>query len=164
MQSVNHIVPLKQAYEDFRQCILSVPDDLFLSPLNGWSPREVMAHLIGWNDYMITASRAIILGETPSYYADFPNDYKNINAEFVARYASQDKAVLLDELALSFKRFTKYVESLEPGDVGADHGVLHYRGGPATVACIIQSLAGDYEHHRQEIELWLETTRHQPGG
>jgi hypothetical protein len=164
MQPVDHLAPLTQAYRAFSQCILSVPDDLFLTPLHGWSPRDVVAHLIGWNDHMIAASRAILKGDTPSYYADFPNDYKNVNTEFVARYASQDKAVLLNELALSFERLTKYIERLEPGEVDADCGVLHYRGGPATVARIIQSLAGDYEHHRQEIELWLEARSHQPEG
>ncbi len=77
--------------KDFCECIISLPEALFLSPMSGWSPRDVVAHLIGWNRQMIDASAAILRGETPAYYADAPNDYRNINAGFVNQYASHDR-------------------------------------------------------------------------
>jgi hypothetical protein len=38
----------------------------------------------------------------------------------------------------------------------ANHGIVHYGGDPATVSRIINSLAGDYRSHTQQIKEWLE--------
>jgi hypothetical protein len=32
---------------------------------------------------------------------------------------------------------------------------MHHSGDPATIAKIIDSLAGDYEYHTRQIEEWL---------
>ena len=157
MGTVDCLRSLKRAYEDFRDCILSIPDDLYLSPISHWSPRDIVAHLVGWNRNMIDACNAILRGETPSYYVDAPNDYRNINAAFVARYSSQNKAALLDELASSIEELQQYVSRLDQIELDADHGVVHHRGGPATVTRTVESLTGDYRYHRQKIIEWLRT-------
>ncbi len=146
---------LTVAYQAFRRCIQSVPDNLYLSPINGWSSRDVMAHLVGWNRRMIESGKDILRGVVPSYYTDASNDYKNVNAAFVSHYSSRDKASLLAELAASMAEFEAYVQGLDPSEWDADHGVVHYRGGPATVARLIDSLSGDYQDHTREIQEWL---------
>ena len=148
---------LTVAYQAFRRCIQSVPDSLYLTPINGWSTRDVVAHLVGWNRNMIAAGKEILRGDVPSYYTDAPNDYMNINAAFVSHYSSRDKASLLADLAASMLEFETYVHGLKPSEWDADHGVVHHRGGPATVARLIDSLAGDYQHHSQEIQEWLSS-------
>jgi len=101
MHGEHPLSELKRAYLTFCNCVLSVPETLFMASINGWSPRDVVAHLIGWNGQMIAASQEILRGETPQYYADAPNDYQNINTSFVARFASQSKAELISELKAS---------------------------------------------------------------
>lgn len=147
------------AYKNFCDCIISLPEALFLSPMSGWSPRDVVAHLIGWNRLMIEASAAILRGETPAYYADAPNDYRNINAKFVNQYASRSKAELLGELRLSKEELERYVRSLDQGELTASRGVMHYSGRPATVEGIINALAGDYQDHLRQINDWLRNSR-----
>jgi hypothetical protein len=144
------------AYKNFCECIISLPEALFLSPMNGWSPRDVVAHLIGWNRLMIEASAAILRGETPAYYADAPNDYRNINAGFVNQFSSRSKAELLDELKFSMKDFEQYINSLDQDELTASHGVVHYSGRQATVVGIINSLTGDYREHLRQINEWLQ--------
>lgn len=155
-KSENLLPDLQLAYDDFSTCILSLPDSLFLSEMNGWSPRDVVAHLIGWNTRMIEASSSILNGQTPSYYADAPNDYRNINAQMVITFSSQSKEELLAELESSMKTFRKFIESLPPNDLWDSHGVFHYRGRPATIAGVIQSLTQDYQGHTLEIQQWRE--------
>lgn len=155
MRSVDCLRSLKGAYEDFRDCILSIPEDLYLSLIDRWSPRDVVAHLVGWNRNMIEACKAIVRGEAPSYYMDAPNDYKHINAAFVAKYSSQNQTELLNDLASSIEELQQYVGRLDRTELDADHGVVHHRGGPATVTRTIESLTGDYRHHRQKIVEWL---------
>jgi hypothetical protein len=92
---------LKHAYQDFTKLILSLTEELFLSSMDGWAPRDVVAHLIGWNNLMIDASSSILVGQPPSYYADASNDYSNINAGFTAQYSSRSKKELLAALESS---------------------------------------------------------------
>ncbi|MBI5842132.1 MAG: ClbS/DfsB family four-helix bundle protein [Chloroflexi bacterium] len=147
--------PLKKAYRDFAGIILSLSNEQFLSSMNGWSPRDIVAHLIGWNNLMIEASLSILRGKPPTYYDDTPNDYSNINSGFTARYSSHSKQELLAELKSSMEGFETFILALPDGELVAHHGVRHYSGSPATVSKIIASLAGDYQYHTQQIREWL---------
>jgi Mycothiol maleylpyruvate isomerase N-terminal domain len=154
MESTEYLFTLRNAYEAFYQCILWLSDNLFLEAMHGWAPRDVVAHLIGWNGNMITACNQILKGEIPEYYQDAVHDFQHVNAGFVAQYPSLDKYVMLSLLAESFEKFEAYLHGLDPGDFEAEHGVLHHSGDPATVGRVIRSQAGDYDFHRWEIEKW----------
>jgi hypothetical protein len=147
---------LTQAYQDFRACALAVPDSLFLVSMDGWSPRDVVAHLIGWNEGMITAIQSILRGEPPAYYQDAGSDYRNINAGYVRRFSSPSRAELLDELDASMLAFQQFILALDPAELDASHGVRHYFGRPATAAGVIRSLAGDYTTHSEQMRAWLD--------
>ena len=149
---------LRSDFQAFEALILSVPDSEFLSPMNGWSPRDVVAHLVGWNDHMIEASSSILAGKPPAYYADAPNDYKTINARFVAQHSSTSKTELLRDLRSSMDRFVEFLVTLPPVELTADHGVKHYSGRPATVIGIIDSLSGDYRDHTRQVRNWIGHT------
>jgi hypothetical protein len=142
---------LRNAYQDFTEVILSLSNEQFLSSMNGWSPRDVVAHLIGWNKLMIEASLSLLAGKPPAYYADTPNDYSNINAGFTAKYSSQSKQELLAELKSSMEGLETFALTLPEGELTEDHGVRHYSGDPATVSRIVASLAGDYQVHTRQI-------------
>lgn len=148
---------LRSAYDDFVECVLSIPEAHFLTPMDGWAPRDVVAHLIGWNRFMIQACTSIRSGEPPAYYADAPNDYRNINAALVERYASRSRLQLLAELAASMAEFEAYLGGLPASEFALDRGVVHYGGEPATVGKVVRSLAGDYDHHTRQINAWLKT-------
>ncbi len=156
MRGQEVLIPLINAYKDFIGIILCLSDERFLSPMGGWAPRDVVAHLAGWNDLMIEASSSILAGKSPAYYADSPNDYRNINSGFTTKYSSRSKQELLADLAASLERFKVFVLSLPDEEMTAHHGVRHYGGDPATVTRIINSLAGDYRSHAQQIREWLE--------
>jgi hypothetical protein len=145
------LASLRSAYDDFVACIRAVPEAEFLIPMNGWAPRDVVAHLIGWNHLMIQSSRSILAGEAPAYYADAPNDYRNINGAFVEVYSSRSKEELLRQLDSTMKDLELYLAGLPRYDLLADRDVRHYSGEPATVTRIIASLAGDYELHTRQV-------------
>lgn len=148
-------VQLTHACQHFSKLIDSLSNEQFLAPMNGWAPRDVVAHLIGWNHLMIESSLSILAGNPPSYYADAPNDYSNINASFTTKYSSQSKQELLEELQSSIEQLVKFIDGLPDQELAADHGVRHHSGDPATIADVIEALAGDYQEHTREIEEWL---------
>jgi hypothetical protein len=150
---------LKQAYQDFTKLILSLSNEQFLSSMNGWTPRDVVAHLIGWNGLMIESSRSILAGKSPSYYEDASNDYSNINSGFTAQFSSRSKQELLAALQSSMEKLEAYIHTLPAEELSADHGVVHHSGSPATVTRIIDSLTGDYQYHTYQIIEWLNKQR-----
>jgi hypothetical protein len=154
MSNQNTTHSLNQTYQDFAKLILSLSDEQFLSSMNGWSPRDVVAHLIGWNGLMIESSLSILAGKPPFYYDDAPNDYSHINAIFTAKHSSRSKQELLAELKSSMEKFETFISTLPTEELMADHGVVHYGGSPATVSRIINSLAGDYQYHTRQIMEW----------
>jgi hypothetical protein len=155
MSNQNATFPLKRAYQHFTKLIDSLSNEQFLSPMNGWAPRDILAHLIGWNGLMIESSLSILAGKLPAYYDDAPNDYRHINSSFTAMHSSPSKQELLAELQSSMEKFEKFICSLPIEELTVDHGVMHYRGVVATITKIIHSLAGDYQHHTRQIEEWL---------
>ena len=48
---------LQEAFARFRDCVAALPGERFLERMNGWSPRDVTAHLIGWNRYTVEGCR-----------------------------------------------------------------------------------------------------------
>jgi hypothetical protein len=148
---------LRSDYQAFEALILSLSDGEFLAPGNGRSPRDVVAHLVGWNDHMIEASSSILAGKPPAYYADAPNGYKTINARFVAQHSSISKTQLLRHLGSSMDRFVAFLATLPPGELTADHGVKHYSGRPATVNGIVDSLSRDYREHTHQVSDWMRS-------
>jgi len=150
----NELLLLKSVYQDFTRLILSLSSEQFLTPMDGWAPRDVVAHLIGWNSLMIDSSLSILAGKPPSYYDDSKNDYSNINAGFTKKFSSQSKSELLAQLKSSMENFEAFISSLPAAELTADHGVVHYSGVPATVNKIISSLAGDYQYHINQIMEW----------
>jgi len=136
-------------------CVRSMPETSFLSRMNGWSPRDIVAHLVGWNRLMIQASRSILAGEPPACYADSSNDYRNINAAFVEYHSSRSRSDLLEELRQSFAEFDAFIQSLPVAELQKSRGVKHYSGEPATIAKIIRSLSADYQTHTDEMLQWV---------
>lgn len=145
---------MEHAFQKFSELVASLSDEQFLTPMNGWTPRDVIAHLIGWNILMIESSLSILAGNPPIYYGDAPNDYSHINARFTEKYSSQSKQELLSELCLSMRKFIEFVSSLPDKELTNNHGVMHYSGAPATISKIINSLAGDYQSHTHQIKNW----------
>ena len=155
MAAKEAILPLKDAYQEFVALVRALSDEQFLQLMNGWSPRDITAHLAGWNSLMVDSARSILAGQPPSYYADVPNDYSSINAGFTSKFSSRSRAELLSQLESSMRSFGEFIAGLPDEEMAASHGVVHYSGAPATVAKLVDSLAGDYRHHSRQIRAWL---------
>jgi hypothetical protein len=149
------ITKLALSVEDLARCVDSLNEALFLRKLNSWSPRDILAHLIGWNRYMIEGSKQIMRGELPFYDVDPGENYGNVNAVLVREYSSRDKHDLLDELQVSAQELTQFLQSLDPNEWHRDYGVRHH-GSTITIQSSVDDLIGDYAHHREQIEKWAK--------
>jgi hypothetical protein len=146
---------LHEAFARFRACADGLPAGRFLERMNGWSPRDVTAHLIGWNRHTIEGCREILRGDCPFYLADESNDFSAVNRESVERYASSDRNELLAELDTSFDELKAFLLTLSDPQWEKDFGV-RYKGHVITVENNVEGLRMDYDRHREGIETWEE--------
>ena len=147
----NQIARLDQSIDAFRRCVVSLDETLFLKKLNDWAPRDILAHLIGWNRYVIEGGKALLRGELPFYDIDPGDNYSKVNAVLIREYPSTIKEDLIKELRHSAQELKEFLRSLDPNKWDRDHSVRH-AGQTITVKNTIDELIADYDHHRKQIE------------
>ena len=158
MQTNPQIKQLDQAVSNFKTCIQDLPESRFLQPINGWTPRDVLAQFIGWNRHTITGCRQIKTGKLPSYFSDAENDFSNVNAESLDLYTRTDQGLLLDEMEDSSQALQNYLLFLDPNDWQTDFGA-HYRDSTITIENTVADLIKDYDDHREEIQAWVKVQK-----
>jgi hypothetical protein len=141
--------------QEFVKCIESLPEHLFLGKIDDWTPRDITAHLIGWNFWTVTGCHQIKDGETPAYFIDPGDDFCNVNAVLVRRYNSRDKKELITQLKSSGEKLADFLTTLDPQDWDADSGVT-WQGETVTIKNTIEALTNDFTNHRRQIEKWVE--------
>lgn len=123
----------------------------FLTPRNGSSSRDIVAHLIGWNRYIIKGSREIIKGELPFYDVDPGEKYSKVNADLISKYPSEDTRKLLHQLDQSAENLKEYLLALHREVWASDFGVRH-RDSVVTIQNTVGDLSEDYHHHCSQID------------
>ncbi len=142
---------LKTAYKDFVEAVQGLNTDGFTKSLGDWTPRDIVAHLVGWNRITLVGCGMLREGVEPFYFYDGTNDYRKVNAKFFEQYNSTDRTILLTQLSSGMDALALYLQSIDEDEWELDTGIVHYRGGPTTVARCVDSLVRDYRKHREEI-------------
>lgn len=150
------VASLHIGIENFASCVASLDDKLFQAKLGSWTPRDIVAHLIGWNRYIITGSKQIIKGELPFYDIDPGENYCKVNANLIEEYPSEDRSQLIHELEVSGQELKQFLQTLDPSKWCHDYGVRH-KGEVITIQNTVDALIEDYAHHSQQIKQWMES-------
>ncbi len=146
---------LDLAYKAFIQTVEELSTENLTRPLGNWTPRDIMAHFIGWNRITLAGCAELCEGVEPFYFHDGTNDYRKVNAAFLERFNSTKRGILLQQMASTKDALISYLKSIDENEWELDTGVIHYRSGPATVARCVDSLIRDYRKHREEIILGI---------
>lgn len=142
---------LGSAYSAYMETMSGLSATDLLRSLGDWNARDIAAHFIGWNRITLAGCSALREGAEPFYFHDGTNDYRKVNARFFAQFPSTDKDELLNDVVRTMEILTLYLRTISEPEWELDTGIVHYRGGPATVARCVDSLIRDYRKHRQEI-------------
>ena len=145
------LADLELAYEAFIQTAKDLSPEELMKSLGDWTPRDILAHFIGWNRITLVGCAEICEGIEPFYFYDGTNNYRKVNAPFFERFNSTDRDILLDQVRITKNALVSYLWTIEENEWELDTQVVHYRGGPATVARCVDSLIRDYRKHREEI-------------
>ena len=162
MNIETQIAKFDQSIEDFVHCVASLNEEFFLKRSDHWSPRDVVAHLIGWNRYTIEGSNQIRRGELPFYEIDPGEDCCKVNAVLILEYSSTDRQKMLDELQVSYHELKRFIQSLDSSEWSRDYGV-RLKGAIITIQNTVDELIEDYDIHTERIKEWVrrESSRRQ---
>ncbi len=141
---------LHRALAALEESVEALDPDQFLAPLGGWTPRDIVAHLLGWTRYVVEGSEQLRRGEVPFYDVDPGDDYRHVNAALIRRHASRDPAALFTELGAAVSALADYLKPLDPDDWTRDFGVRH-QGETVRIADTVGELIDDFEHHTHQI-------------
>ncbi len=153
MNIETQIANFDRSVKEFADCVASLDEELYLEKMDGWSPRDVVAHLVGWNRYIIEGSNQIRRGELPFYDLDPGEDYCKVNAVLVQEYSSTVRKELLGELQVSALELKRFLRPLDPSEWSRDYGVRH-KESIVTIQNTIDELIEDYDIHRERIKEW----------
>ena len=145
------LADLELAYAEFMQTAKGLSPEDLMRPLGDWTPRDILAHFVGWNRITLIGCAELCEGVEPFYFHDGTNDYRKVNAPFFSRYNSSDLNILLTQVNETMDALMSYLRTVNENEWELDTGIVHYRGGPATVARCVDSLIRDYRKHREEI-------------
>ncbi|MEE8192749.1 MAG: DinB family protein [Gemmatimonadales bacterium] len=145
------VAALESSLESFAACVCTLDSLDYLGSIGRWTPRDIVAHLIGWNRAVIVGSDQLRVGELPFYDVDPGPDYSKVNAAFLREYPTTDREQLLSELEESAKELGNYLQGLDPDDWERDFGVRH-GAERLTIRGAADELIADYEHHRRQIQ------------
>jgi len=117
-----------------------------------WSVKDVLAHLIFWNNFVVGELQAALVGKT----WEFDNsDTDTANEQAVARYRDQSFMEVILCYSESVSEVVRMVWSLP--DRAFEPGSSVERTLGDTVAGALNNNTYDhYALHREQIEMWLE--------
>ena len=155
MNIKNQIKSLEKSVEEFKKFILSLESDIYLKKFTDWSPRDVLAHLVGWNRYTIKGSKQIMERESPLYFDEPGEDFCKVNEVLVKKYSTTDRKKLINELDISLGELKDFLRSISENEWEKDFGV-RYKGYSITIRNSVEGLIKDYIKHKKDVEDWIE--------
>jgi DinB superfamily len=147
---------LDESVERFIEIVNALDESQLRKPLGRWTPRDVVAHLIGWNRYTLRGCHELREGRLPFYDVDPGENYAKVNAVLIREIPSEEKSMLLEGLRSSCAELKDYLLALVPDDWERDFGVRH-RGKTVTIRNSVDELIEDYRHHERQVADWAAT-------
>lgn len=121
--------------------------------LGEWSVREILAHLIGWDQTYLAAVQDLQAGELPSFYAAYDADWQSYNRNLVRQYEVGEWSELVTAARESQSQLVDYMRTLPDEEFSRGWGV-RYGGTPVTIASLIEAEIKDEHEHSKQIRKW----------
>ncbi len=115
-----------------------------------WSVKDLLAHLIGWDETNLRAAKSVLKGKLPSFYKYHDHDWQTYNARLVKKHKRDSFKELLASAKDSQQKLLQFLQTSPPENFNRDFGV-RFRGYKVTIERLLDAEAGDEQVHRQQI-------------
>jgi hypothetical protein len=121
----------------------------------GWTKKEILAHLTGWEDGSLQSVKAMLAGEPPSVPAAVrgPDYY---NEQSVLERSALTYEQIIGEWRLARQQFCDLVRTMTPEQFNTS--LVFAWGGEGTVTNAMFGLLGHEQEHIHQIHEILEQT------
>lgn len=123
-----------------------------------WSVKEVLAHLIAWEQRVTRQLQAAARhesGRVPLFSADEPQDIDQLNAQIAARAASLSLAELREDCKRSLQELVQTLEGFSEADLFQPAGLSRWLDAPA-LEVIADASYEHYEEHLASLQRWRD--------
>lgn len=122
-------------------------DQVFLGV---WSVRDLLAHLIGWDNSNLEAAKRVLNGQVPAFYEHHDRDRQTYNAMLVKKYKKKSSRELLVKAKTSQEKIIRFMQTIPPEHFNKDFGV-RFRGYKVTIQRLLEAETKDEQTHLQQI-------------
>jgi len=137
----------EEAFAELRRAVDGLTDEETRRVwLGSWGVREILIHISGWHEAMISAFGNIAKGEAP-YPPGTYDDFDAWNARFVDRKSGVKSADVLAELGLTHRLFVGAAAALPEAHFAPGGGARDPFDGAG---------AGHYREHAAQIRAWRQ--------
>jgi hypothetical protein len=125
----------------------------------GWTIKEILAHMTGWDDAVIDSLQAHVLGHPPSIPAIRSLD--EYNERTVSSRQELDYDQILKEWHLTRQELCTFIKKMAE-DKFLEPLIVPW-GEKVTVTHLVDIFRGHEEAHTQDVIEWLKQPEEQPG-
>jgi hypothetical protein len=126
--------------------------------IDGWSIKDILAHIASWHHRLLTWLDAAIRNVEPAISGpDSVEEMDALNAQFYQENKSRPLDEVLTDFRTTHQQIMDIIQAMREEDLISPQRFAWTQGSP-----LWQLVAGDtYEHyqeHRKQIQEWLATT------
>jgi hypothetical protein len=137
---------LEEARQDLRSALEAIDPEMDICP--GWTGKQMLAHIAGWDQVTIPSLRAHARGIEPG--ATATGDFDLVNAQFIAGYQALSYSQMASEFERVRDELKTALEQMPEERLGEPF--LFPWGERGTVADLVAILAGHDGEHAQELQ------------
>lgn len=115
-----------------------------------WSVKDLLAHLIGWDETNLLATKSILEGQLPSFYEHRDRDWQTYNAILVKKHKKDSFQELLTAVKDSQEKLIEFLQTIPAENFNKDFGV-RFRGYKVTIQRLLEAEWKDEQTHLQQI-------------
>ncbi len=130
-------------------------DEVFLGV---WSVKDLLAHLIGWDETNLRAVKSVLKGCVPFFYEYHDRDWQTYNARLVKKHKKDSFSQLLAGAKGSHKKLVEFLQTIPPENFNKDFGV-RFRGYKVTIQRLLEAETQDEQVHCQQINDFFKVSK-----
>lgn len=142
---------LREAAEELEHLVRRLPEDWLSKRIERWTPRDAVAHLVGWSHTALQGIGELLEGQVPACLKQ-PDD-RTLNARWVERWGGLGREQLLVEFRASSEALVRTLGSLPEGAWARDFGV-RFRGEVLTVRDVAVAFAQECVARTERLRAW----------
>jgi hypothetical protein len=142
---------IRSRQEITRSIQILPPDCLDVVYLGAWSIKDLVAHLVGWDETNLEAIQEILGGKVPSFFQYSDRDWQGYNQVLVSRHRVEPFSRLLAAADESHRKLVASLESL-PADALVGARVQRQNKLTITIPILLRAEARDELEHAGQIK------------